>query len=210
MSYPRGIFRDESASTEYVERWEFRYDLDTPPTEEPVTLAEMKLFARIDIDDDDALITALISAARVAVEEQTGRALVTQIYEAWLNTVPCRYKYRLSWRPIQSVAEIISIDEDDTEEAIDSADIYTDGQNGEVAIKSTANSITSTRSYNAFKIRYVAGYGDAADVPDWAKTAIKQIVAHWYEHRESHQEEAIKRVPYAAQLIIDQHKVVSI
>lgn len=210
MTYPRGIFRDETRSTEPVERWEFRYDIAEAPAEEPVTLAEMKLFARIDIDDDDALIIALIIAARETVEEQTGRALVTQTRRAWMDYVPCRWKYQLSYRPIQSIEHIKSFDEDDTEEEVSATAILLDGTNGEVAIKSTANPITSTRSFNAFNIKYVCGYGLAADVPDWAKTAIKQLVAHWYEHRESHQEESIKKVPYAVQLIIDNNKVVGV
>jgi uncharacterized phiE125 gp8 family phage protein len=208
MTYPRGIFRDESASTHPVERWEFRYDVETAPTEEPVSLAEMKLFARIDIDDDDALISALISAARTTVEEQTGRTLASTTRNAWLDCVPSRYKYALSYRPIISVEHIMSIDEDGTEEEVDSGDIILDGANGIVAVDSTANPITSTRSFNAFNIQYIAGYGAAADVPEWAKLAVKMIAAHWYEHRESHQEESIKNVPYTAQLLIDQHKVV--
>jgi uncharacterized phiE125 gp8 family phage protein len=210
MSYPRGIFRDESASSEPVERHEFRYDVSAPPTSEPVTLVEAKDWARIDINDDDALITALIITARQTVEEQTGRALITQTIDAWMDYVPSRYKYNLSYRPIQSVEHIKSFDEDGTEEEINASSILLDGTNARIGIQSTANPITSTRSFNAFKIQYIAGYGDAADVPDWAKTAIKQLVAHWYEHRESHQEESIKKVPYAIQLIIDQYKVAGV
>lgn len=210
MTYPRGIFRDHSGQTPTIERWQFRYELETAPAEEPVTLAEAKLFARIDVDDDDALVTALIPAARKTVEEQTGRALVTQTWDAWLDCVPASDKFRLSYRPIQSVTHIKSFDDDDTEEEIGATDILFDGTNAEVAIKTTANSITSTRNFNAFNIQYVAGYGDADAVPDWAKLAIKQIVAHWYEHRESDQEESVKKVPFATQLILDQYKVVAV
>lgn len=40
---------------------------------EPVTLEELKLFARIDHDDDDELLTSLGVAAREFVERATGR-----------------------------------------------------------------------------------------------------------------------------------------
>ena len=40
---------------------------------EPVTLEELKLFARIDHDDDDDVLTSLGVAAREFVERATGR-----------------------------------------------------------------------------------------------------------------------------------------
>lgn len=40
---------------------------------EPVTLSELKAFARIDQDDDDTLVESLGIAAREFVEQATGR-----------------------------------------------------------------------------------------------------------------------------------------
>src|SRR4051812_6207132 len=56
------------------------------PGEEPVTLAEAKAFCRIDASDEDALVSALIAAARLHVESMTGRALVEQ---TWRFSVSC-------------------------------------------------------------------------------------------------------------------------
>ncbi|MEQ1619683.1 MAG: head-tail connector protein, partial [Terricaulis sp.] len=50
----------------------------TPPASEPITLAEAKLFLRIDQTAEDPLITTLIAAAREAVEVACGRALITR------------------------------------------------------------------------------------------------------------------------------------
>src|SRR4051812_9447312 len=59
----------------------------TPPAVEPVTLADAKAYLRIDNDDDDAVISALIAGARSHIEAQTRRALITQswrlVRDAW-------------------------------------------------------------------------------------------------------------------------------
>ena len=57
------------------------------PGEEPVSLAEAKAFARIDGTDEDALVGALIAAARLHVESLTGRALVSQTWRLVLKCV---------------------------------------------------------------------------------------------------------------------------
>ncbi len=54
-----------------------RATLTVPPAGEPLTLAEAKLHLRVDLSDDDALITALISAAREQAEFLTGQRLIT-------------------------------------------------------------------------------------------------------------------------------------
>ncbi len=194
-----------------VDRYEFNYSLTTAPASEPVTLAEAKLFCRIDTDSDDALVTALITSARQTVEKQTGRALITQTWTAKLDRLPMATIFNLSYRPIQSVTSIKAYNEDGTSDAITVPDnIILDGQNGRVSLKSTAESITGDRLSDVFEIVYVAGYGAAGAVPEWAKTAIKQIVAHWYENRESAASGTMNDVPLSAKMIIEQNQVLTI
>lgn len=60
------------------------------PAAEPITLEEAKLHLRVDIPDDDALISGLISAARAAAENITRRAFVTQQWELAIDSFPRR------------------------------------------------------------------------------------------------------------------------
>jgi uncharacterized phiE125 gp8 family phage protein len=48
------------------------------PAGEPLTLAETKAYLRLDDEAEDALVTTLITAARLHVEGVTGRALMAQ------------------------------------------------------------------------------------------------------------------------------------
>ena len=60
------------------------YRVTVEPTTEPVTLADMQDYIRVDAGDDDTQITSLISNARKYCEEVTGRAFATQ-------TIVCQY-----------------------------------------------------------------------------------------------------------------------
>ncbi|MFC5524021.1 head-tail connector protein [Polaromonas jejuensis] len=66
--------------------------LTTAPTAEPVTLAEAKAHLRVDVADDDLLITNLITAARVHAENVCRRAFVTQKWDLYLDSFP-KYTY---------------------------------------------------------------------------------------------------------------------
>ncbi|QKE40358.1 MAG: phage head-tail connector protein [Ferrovum myxofaciens] len=58
------------------------------PVVEPVSLLEAKAHLRVDISDDDALISALIVAARMHAETVTRRALIAQSWKLVLDSFP--------------------------------------------------------------------------------------------------------------------------
>lgn len=60
----------------------------TQPLTEPVTLAEAKLHLRVDNTADDALVSALIAAARQQVETITRRAFITQSWKLVSDKFP--------------------------------------------------------------------------------------------------------------------------
>ncbi|WP_316150439.1 head-tail connector protein [Cupriavidus sp. BIC8F] len=62
--------------------------LITPPTVEPVQLAEAKSWARVDITDDDTLIGALVSAARDYAEGETRKQLCVARWKQVLDSFP--------------------------------------------------------------------------------------------------------------------------
>jgi uncharacterized phiE125 gp8 family phage protein len=55
---------------------------------------------------------------------------------------------------------------------------------------------------NTITVTYNAGYGTAAAVPDEIKAAIKHIVGHFYEHRETVSEVKMENVPLSAKELL--------
>lgn len=159
------------------------------PAVEPVTVAEAKNHLRVDISDDDALIGALITAAREMIEERSRRALITQTWRRNLDAWPA-ISLNLPRPPLQSVTSITYTDGDGNTSTVDSSiySVDTDSQPGRVALAYDQQwpTVATLATLNPIKITYVAGYGDAAsDVPQRWKQAILLTVGHWYENREA-------------------------
>lgn len=167
------------------------FKLVTPPAIEPVTLAELKTHARIDTDADDALLSALITAARQWAESYTGRAFVTQTWRLTLDLPELAHtvqagSIRLPRAPLQSVTSVQTYDDADQQSLWAAANYFVDTQSepGRLVLRTGACWPLPTRAANGVVVTYVAGYGDAAaDVPAPLHTALLQLAAFWYERR---------------------------
>jgi uncharacterized phiE125 gp8 family phage protein len=161
--------------------------LVTPPAQEPVSLAEAKAHLRVDTADDDALIQALIVAAREHVEHITRRALITQSWDLILDAFPAG-EIVMPRPPLQSVTSITYRLQDGTAVTLDPANYVVDAKSepGRVVLV-PGKSWPSEELYPASSvvIRYTAGYGDPGAVPVAIKQAILLLVGHWYENREA-------------------------
>ncbi len=77
---------------------------------ELITLAEAKLYLRVDHTEEDLLISEMIVAVRCHAEEMIGRALVEQSWQVdYLQSLPC--DITLPMRPVRSVTLIQTRDE---------------------------------------------------------------------------------------------------
>lgn len=135
------------------------------PGEEPVTLAEAKAWCRIDTDDDDALVTALIAAARLEVESFTGRALITQSWRLTLDG-PADRLVVLPVVPVRAITAATA-----------------DGDAISVTLQGDAVLLPEACS-GQLSIDYTAGYGAAADVPQDLRQGVLALVAYWYDNRD--------------------------
>ena len=162
--------------------------LISAPSVEPVTLAEMKTHSRVDISDDDTYISSIISAARNHVEQVTGRRLITQTWDYYLDAWPEK-EIALPFGNVQSVTSVKYTDTDgnQTTWATSEYDVDAISDPGRVVLaygKSWPSDALDTT--NPIVVRYNCGYGDAgSDCPEAIIQAIKFLAAHFFENRES-------------------------
>lgn len=188
--------------------------LVTPPAAEPVSLPEAKAHLRVDITDDDALISALITAAREYCEGFQNRAYITQTWQLWLDSWPEGSEIRIPRPPLQAVNSVKYYGADNTEYVLPPADYIVDNKSepGRIVLacgKSWPG--VTLRPANAICVEFVAGYGAPADVPQRVKQAILLLVGHWYETREiavvGH---VTAEVPFTVNALLWQERVVPV
>ena len=137
---------------------------------------------------EDSLLAGLIQAAREYAEGYQNRALCTQTWELVLDDWPRGDYVDIPLPPLQSVTDIKYKDNAGTETTWAATDyiVDTDSFVGRVALAygcSWPNTILY--SVGGIRIRFVAGYGTAAYVPQVVKQAILLLAAHWYENKET-------------------------
>ncbi len=160
--------------------------LTSPPAEEPVSLAEARTHLKIDTADDDALVAALISAARTRAEWHTGRAFVTQSWTLWLDGWPADGIVAIPLPPLVSVASVTTYAEDDgaTVLAADSYRIDAASAPARLSIKNALSPpVVTLRRTNGIAVAFTAGYGPASAVPAPIKQAILTVIADLYANR---------------------------
>ncbi len=177
------------------------YVVITAPATEPITLAEAKLHLRVNNSVEDALITALITAARQFVEGYTWRPLMTQTVDVVFDTIIDK-TILINKAPVQSVTSVKYLDLNGTEQTISSTLYVTDFINSPCRVKlDTIPSIKDT--LNAFKVRVVCGYTSAALIPQTYKSAMLLIIGHLYENKQQAQSQTLSEIPFGVYTLLD-------
>ncbi len=159
----------------------------TGPAEEPVSVAEAKAHLRVSTAADDGLIGSLIVAAREHVEAHCRRALVTQVWDLFMDAVPAGGEIVLPWPRLRGVESIQFHRADGTTGTVAALDYVVDtaGEPGRVRLVEGASwPSAELRVVNGFQVRFSAGYGGASAVPQGIKQALLLLVGALYENRE--------------------------
>lgn len=156
----------------------------TPPSGEPVALAEMKAFLRVEHDDDDDVIAALIAGARIHIEAQTRRALMTQVWRLTRDAWPASGLLPLLPAPLRTLVAVRVHDSDGQPQTADAEGFAIDKVSAPAVLTFAPGELVAPgRKAGGIEIDIECGYGAAADVPEPLRQAIRLLVAHWYENR---------------------------
>lgn len=158
------------------------------PASEPVTRDQLKAFSRVTSNLEDSLLDTLIRTARRECETYMKRSLITQTKVLTVKSLAYGTSVDLPEGPVQSLTKVEYLDANDgTYKDLDSSVYRLSHMNrfvSEVRIVEGFDKNVDTKSEEAFRITYVAGYGDDGDdVPPEVQTGILIAANNVYENR---------------------------
>lgn len=160
------------------------------PSELPLSLAEAKTWLRVDHSDEDDLILDLVKGAMQFVEEEIAghRQLLTATWEVGACNWWGFDFLTLPRPPLQSVTSIKYYDSDGTLATLDTSfyEVRTyQKQPGTIALayQKFWPVVQPIRNW-PITIRFVAGYGTAAELPSKVKQALRLALNWSYSKRE--------------------------
>lgn len=189
---------------------------------EPVSLAEVKAWCRVDSDmhADDALLTSLITAARQSIDGPDGwlgRALMKQTWDLKLDRFPAGWSHVaqaydtivVPLPPLISVTSLTYVDTAGTSTTLATTEYTVDTASEPARITPAySKSWPSTRDVmHAVTVRIVCGYATANAVPTPIKTGLKSLVAHLYAEREAVSDGAKVVVPWHVEQLLANYRI---
>lgn len=181
------------------------YACTVQPTAEPVSVADLRAWARLDDNGDDAVLTRMLLTARRRVELHTRRALITQTWTATLDRWPLTVESGAPWpfsqlssrridlapEPVQSITSVV----------VDGATIASANYRlvgPELIVKASVTDSADDLG-GGIVITFRAGYGDAGSaVPEPLREAILMLATEAYERRGEPSEAMLSAVPDGA------------
>lgn len=173
---------------------------------EPVSLAEMRSFLRLDGDDDaeDGMIGTLITAARARIETTTRRLVRPARFRLMLTAWPASRVLPVPLSPLVAVTHVGLVGPDAAVEDIDTS-LLRIGPDPWEAPCLLVDPAVPPLDRKAALIELTAGSGgDGPPVPAPLAQAIRMTVADWFENRG---DGGAAQPPSAAGDLVVQHRL---
>lgn len=187
------------------------YKVSTPSAVLPVSVADMKVYLRVDQSSEDSLIQAQIEAAAAYLENDLSCALLTQTIQETHDGFPKTGEVKLRIYPVISLTSATYTDSSGSSATWDAANYTTAnlnssrGQRASIAPKQDKVWPTDAAlQIGSVLYTYQAGFGaTVADIPKPIIDAIKIMVADMYQARESQ----VKQLPTTVDFLVQPYKV---
>lgn len=186
---------------------------------EPISLETARLHLRLDTEGsppsnpDDALVTALITVAREAVENFTELTVAVNDFQMKLDYFPTAEINLGTW-PVNSIASVTYVDANGATQTISSADYALDTFSKPAQINlAYGKTWPMVRNQpNAVTVTFEAGYtGDTSPVSNEMPKALKQAmlltITDLYENRGALGSKQNYEIPVMAQYLMAPYRI---
>ncbi|MGL5785159.1 MAG: head-tail connector protein [Alphaproteobacteria bacterium] len=188
----------------------------TPPTAEPLTLAEVKLNLRVDHADEDALIQGFIAAARRRAEWLTDRHLMPTQLEQVLDAFPASH-LALDTAPVTAVEWVRYLDSTGTQQTVpNTAYVLDDAREPSWLLLASGGAWPAATGSNSVRVRFWSGYAAPGATDAAAQAAVPADIKAWmhlaigtlYRQRETYITGTAVEIPggFHARLL-DEHRL---
>lgn len=180
-----------------------------PPTDEPVSLDEMKRHLRVTIDQDDLVIFGMIQAAREYVELVTRRQLLRATFLYAFDVFPTGSIIVLPRPPLVSIVSLAYVNTSNVETIFPATDYDVDtwSQPGRIYLLPDKTWPSTYTIPNAVRVRFRAGRNAPGGVTPSLKLIVMLLVGHLYEHREATVVESLRNIPLGFQSFLWSQRV---
>lgn len=183
------------------------------PASFPITKEEAKLHLRYENDEEDSLITTLISAVVDNAENFTRRRFISQTWKMFLDDFPREDEKSLwpgtillPYPPCISVTHVKYYDSSGALQTLSSSTDYLAlTEDTPARIVPAPDQIWPTVVYDrpdAVEVQFVCGYTDANSVPAPIKQALLILLAHWFENRQETSPVMMHQMPLTAEHLL--------
>lgn len=174
----------------------------TAATTQALTNIQIRDYLRVDQDSELGVLQQLRNAAREFCESYTGRVLLSQTLELYLDstneddplweglkTGPYMTYYKnsitLPSTPVVSVTSVTTYDDSDTGTVMASSKYYVDTvrEPARITLRTGEAWPSAMRVANAIKVEFVAGYANAGQIPSALQMGMLQHIAYMYDQR---------------------------
>lgn len=161
-------------------------EMVTPPDDLALDLDEVKAHCRVEIDDDDDALEALIAAATDYVECDGSRTVVSTTFDLPV----CGWwpgELAIPRPPLQSVTTVKYYDAAGTLATLTAGNyqVRTPWKQPGSIVWTPSYTLPSSQSGRQWPvvIRFVAGIADPESIPKLVKQAMLLLIEHWYDER---------------------------
>ena len=167
------------------------------------TLDDIKLFLRVDHDDEDDVITALANAAISWCENYCNR-----IFNTGGSATFYLSRFRsasLAYGPVTSITSVVYDDTTGTQQTLDTSKYYFDTP-ADNTLRIYFHDTPDLEDYNSQPVRVTAAVGAAPS--DEVKHAVRLLTGHWYENRRTVVTGTIANsVPFAVEALLSSQRI---